>query len=188
MEAFLLCSGIVALAEMGDKTQLLSLMLAARYQKPLPIIAGILVATLLNHALAGGLGAWLTSWSGPAAMRWIVGISFILMGGWMLVPDTLEDDVSVKGGLGVFAATVMAFFLAEMGDKTQVATVALAARFESLAAVVLGTTAGMLIANVPAVLMGDRFAKRIPMRAVHGFGAALFVALGIYTLVAGLPT
>ncbi|MGB4467482.1 MAG: TMEM165/GDT1 family protein [Azovibrio sp.] len=183
MDAFLIATGIVALAEIGDKTQLLSFLLAARYKKPWPIIVGILVATLANHALAGAVGSWLTHLMGPDTLRWVLGISFILMAGWMLVPDKLDDETSsVSPRFGVFWTTLIAFFLAEMGDKTQVATVALAARYASLFAVVAGTTFGMMIANVPAVLIGDRMAAKMPVKLVHGIAALIFAVLGGYVL------
>ena len=182
MEALLVSTGIVALAEIGDKTQLLSLVLAARYRKPWPIVLGILVATLANHALAGAVGAWVTTVVGEDLLRWIVGLSFIAMAGWILVPDKLDDADARETRHGVFVATVIAFFLAEMGDKTQIATVALAARYQALAMVVAGTTLGMMIANVPAVLLGDRAAHRLPLRLVHGIAAAIFAALGLLAL------
>lgn len=181
IEAFLMSTGIVALAEMGDKTQLLSLVLAARYRKPLPIILGILVATLLNHAVAGAVGAWLMHWFGPSVMRWVLGVSFLGMAIWILIPDKLDDtDATPKGG--IFLTTVVAFFLAEMGDKTQFATVALAAQYASLSAVVMGTTAGMMLANAPAVLLGDRITRVVPMRTVHIIAAILFAVLGLLAL------
>jgi putative Ca2+/H+ antiporter (TMEM165/GDT1 family) len=182
LEAFLVSTGIVALAEIGDKTQLLALLLAAKFRKPVPIILGILVATLANHGLAGALGSWLTSLARPEVMRAILGISFLAMAGWILVPDKIDEDETKLARFGVFGTTVIAFFLAEMGDKTQVATVALAAQFQAFLAVVAGTTAGMLIANVPAVLLGDRIANRMPVRAVHGVAAVLFAVLGAATL------
>jgi putative Ca2+/H+ antiporter (TMEM165/GDT1 family) len=186
VEAFLVSTGIVALAEMGDKTQLLSLLLAARFRRPLPIIAGILVATLVNHAVAGALGAWIMHAVGPTVMRWILGLSFIAMAVWMLIPDKLDDDAgSSPPPYGVFVTTVVAFFLAEMGDKTQVATVALAARYSSLVGVVAGTTLGMMLANVPAVLLGDQVTRKVPMRLVHAVAAAIFLVLGVVALVAG---
>lgn len=183
MEAFLVSTGIVALAEIGDKTQLLALLLAAKFRKPVPIILGILVATLANHGLAGALGSWLTSLASPDVMRTILGISFLAMAGWILVPDKIDKDEAKLARFGVFGTTVIAFFLAEMGDKTQVATVALAAQYQAFLAVVAGTTAGMLIANVPAVLLGDRIANRMPVRAVHAVAAALFAVLGVATLL-----
>jgi putative Ca2+/H+ antiporter (TMEM165/GDT1 family) len=185
MEPFLISTGIVALAEMGDKTQLLALVLAARFRKPLPIVLGILVATLLNHGLAGALGAWLMAWLGPDRLRIGLGISFIAMAVWTLIPDKLDKDEAKPqyGHLGVFGATSIAFFLAEMGDKTQVATIALAARFDAYAWVVAGTTVGMLIANAPVVWLGERFAHRIPIRAVHIVAAGLFLILGVVTWV-----
>ena len=169
MEAFLVSSGIVALAEMGDKTQLLALVLAARFRKPLPIILGILVATLLNHAGAGALGSWVTQLIGGDWLRWILGLSFLLMAGWILIPDKIdEEDAKVATRFGIFGTTLIAFFLAEMGDKTQVATVALAAHYSAFYSVVAGTTVGMLIANVPAVLLGDKVATKVPLKLVHG--------------------
>lgn len=184
MEAFLISTGIVALAEIGDKTQLLAFLLAAKFRKPWPIIAGILVATLANHGLAGALGAWITAMVGPQTMRWVLGVSFIAMAIWTLIPDKLDDEGDSAGlRYGVFGTTVIAFFLAEMGDKTQVATVALAAQFNALVAVIAGTTLGMMIANVPAVLLGNRIAGRIPVRVVHGTAALIFAALGVVTLL-----
>ena len=183
MEAFLISTGIVALAEMGDKTQLLSLVLAARFRKPWPIVLGILVATLANHALAGAVGSWVTTVLGPNVLRWVLGLSFIAMAVWTLIPDKLDEDDAKLPRFGVFGATLIAFFLAEMGDKTQVATVALAAQYQMLIAVVAGTTLGMMIANVPAVLLGDRIAQRMPVRLVHGIAAAIFALLGIATLL-----
>lgn len=184
MEAFLVSTGVVALGEMGDKTQLLAVVLAAMYRRPWPIIAGILVATLANHAAAGALGGWVAQALGPELLRWVIGLSFIAMAGWMLVPDKLEDDAAA--GLrrfGVFGTTVIAFFLAEMGDKTQIATVALAARYADVVLVVLGSTLGMMLANVPAVFLGERIAKKVSMRLVHGIAAAIFAVLGVLTLL-----
>lgn len=184
MEAFLVSTGIVALAEMGDKTQLLSLVLAARFRKPWPIVLGILVATLVNHALAGAAGAWLTTLLGPQLLRWILAASFIAMAVWMLVPDKLDDEGETKTPrLGVFGTTVVAFFLAEMGDKTQVATVMLAARFPAWPAVVAGTTLGMMIANVPAVWFGERVTRIVPIRIVHVVSAVIFLVLGVAALL-----
>lgn len=183
LEAFLVSTGVVALGEMGDKTQLLALLLAARFRKPLPIVAGIFVATVLNHALAGALGAWLTRLVDPQWLRWLLGASFIAVALWMLVPDSTDDaPAAAHGRLGVFGVTVVAFFLAEMGDKTQIATVMLAARFDALAAVVLGTTLGMMVANVPAVLLGDKVTKWVPIRWVHGAAALVFAGLGVAVL------
>jgi Ca2+/H+ antiporter, TMEM165/GDT1 family len=184
MEAFLVSTGLVALAEMGDKTQLLALLLAARFRKPWPIVWGILVATLANHALAGALGAWVTTVLGPDVLRWVLGGSFIAMALWMLIPDRLdEDEAGARPRFGVFGATLIAFFLAEMGDKTQVATVMLAAQYQSWAAVVAGTTLGMMIANVPVVWFGERITRRVPIRLVHGIGAAIFLVLGVLALL-----
>jgi putative Ca2+/H+ antiporter (TMEM165/GDT1 family) len=184
LEAFLVSTGIVALGEMGDKTQLLAMLLAARFRKPLPIVLGILIATLANHALAGAVGQWVAQAIGPQWLRWIIGGSFLAMAVWMLVPDEIDEgetDARVLR-LGVLGTTVVAFFLAEMGDKTQIATVALAARYSELAAVVAGTTLGMMLANVPAVYLGDRIAQRVSMTVVHGVSAAIFAVLGVLTL------
>ena len=186
MEAFLVSTGIVALAEMGDKTQLLSLLLAARYRRPWPIVLGILVATLANHALAALVGGWLASLVSAQALRWALGLSFLAMAGWILVPDKAEDDGG--GGaqrFGVLGTTVIAFFLAEMGDKTQVATVALAAKYSALAAVVAGTTLGMMLANVPVVFLGGRLAAKIPLRLTRAVAAAIFALLGVAVLLSG---
>lgn len=183
MEAFLISTGVVAFAEIGDKTQLLAFLLAAKFRRPVPIVLGILVATLANHALAAAVGAWIASTLGPETMRWILGVSFLVMAAWTLVPDKLDDDDAKVGRYGVFLATLVAFFIAEMGDKTQIATVALAARFESVLAVVTGTTLGMMIANVPAVYFGERIAGRIPVRLVHGIAAFIFAVLGVATLL-----
>jgi putative Ca2+/H+ antiporter (TMEM165/GDT1 family) len=183
MEAFLVSTGIVALAEIGDKTQLLAFILAAKFRKPVPIILGILVATIANHAMAGALGAWITSLMGPETLRWVLGVSFIAMAAWTLVPDKFDEDEAKLAQFGVFGTTLIAFFLAEMGDKTQVATVALAAQYHSILFVVLGTTLGMMIANVPAVLLGDKIAERMPVRLVHGIAAAIFAVLGVATLL-----
>ena len=183
MEALLVSIGIVALAEVGDKTQLLTLVLAARYGKPWPIVAGIVVATLVNHAIAGALGAWLTRAIGPDAMRWILGVSFLAMAAWMLIPDKLDADAGVSRRIGgVFVTTTALFFLVEIGDKTQIATVALAARFDALVSVVLGTTLGMLLANVPVVLLARQAAARIPFRLIRALAALLFAATGVMTL------
>lgn len=182
MESFLVSTGIVALAEMGDKTQLLSLVLAARFRRPVPIIYGILVATVANHAFAGAVGAWVTTVLGPDMLRWILGLSFIAMAVWTLIPDRLDDAESQTARFGVFGTTVIAFFLAEMGDKTQVATVALAAQYSAFYAVVAGTTLGMMIANVPAVYLGERIAHRMPVRLVHRVAAAIVAILGVAVL------
>jgi putative Ca2+/H+ antiporter (TMEM165/GDT1 family) len=176
-------TGVVALAEIGDKTQLLAFILAARFRAPLPIIAGILVATLVNHGLAGALGAWIVAAVNPVVLRWVLGLSFLGMAAWTLVPDKIEDEEdAIVGRFGVFGATLISFFLAEMGDKTQLATVAMAAHFGRPLIVVMGTTLGMLIADVPAVFIGKQLADRIPMRLVHGVAAAIFALLGLATL------
>ena len=180
MEAFLLSTGIVALAEMGDKTQLLSLVLAARFRRPWPILWGILIATLANHALAGAVGASVTAWLGPQWLRWILAGSFIAMAAWMLVPDKLDDDDAPDAARhSVLVTTVIAFFLAEMGDKTQVATVMLAAQYQTWFAVVAGTTLGMMLANAPVVWFGERVMRRVPVRAVHLVSALIFLGLGL---------
>jgi putative Ca2+/H+ antiporter (TMEM165/GDT1 family) len=183
MEAFLVSTGIVALAEIGDKTQLLSFILAAKFRRPLPIVLGILVATLFNHGFAGALGAWITTLVSPETMRWVLGVSFIAMAAWTLIPDKFDESEAKFARFGVFGTTLVAFFLAEMGDKTQVATVALAAQYQSIVMVVVGTTLGMMLANVPAVYLGDRIADRMPVRTVHIVAACIFAALGIATLL-----
>ena len=183
MEAFLISTGLVALAEMGDKTQLLALILAVRFRKPWPIVAGILVATLVNHALAGAVGAWVTTVLGPVWLRWILGLSFLAMAVWMLIPDKIDDEGTDRAPRwGVFGTTVIAFFLAEMGDKTQIATVMLAAQYQAWAWVVAGTTLGMMLANAPVVWLGERMTRRIPIRLVHLVSAGIFVVLGLAVL------
>ncbi len=184
MEAFLVSTGIVALAEMGDKTQLLALVLAARFRKPWPIVLGIFVATLANHAMAGALGAWVTTLIGPQVLRWILGASFIAMALWMLIPDKLDDGETPNAPrFGVFGTTVLAFFLAEMGDKTQIATVMLAARYEAYVAVIAGTTLGMMLANAPVVWLGERVTRLVPLRVVHIISALIFAGLGLAALL-----
>jgi putative Ca2+/H+ antiporter (TMEM165/GDT1 family) len=183
MEALYISTGVVALAEMGDKTQLLAFILAARFKNPVPIILGILCATLVNHGLAGALGAWITSVINPDTMRWVLGLSFIAMAVWTLIPDQIEEEeTQVAQKLGVFGATLVTFFLAEMGDKTQIATVALAAHYAAPLLVVIGTTLGMLIADVPAVFVGNKFAAKIPMKLVHSIAAGIFAVMGLLTL------
>ena len=182
MEAFLVSTGIVVLAEIGDKTQLLALVLAARYRRPVPVILGILVATLANHALAAWLGAEVAGVLGRDALRWILGLSFLAMAAWTLVPDKLEKEKPRGARLGAFAATLVAFFLVEMGDKTQIATAALAARYASIAAVVAGTTLGMMLADVPVVLLGEAAANRLPLKWVHRAAAGAFVVLALLVL------
>jgi len=184
MQAFLVSTGVVALAEIGDKTQLLAFLLAARFKKPVPIILGILIATLVNHGLAGALGAFITRSLSPDILRWVLGLSFIAMAAWTLIPDKIEEEeTTVARRFGVFGATLITFFLAEMGDKTQIATVAMAAHYALPLTVVAGTTLGMLIADVPAVFIGNRLADRIPMKLVHGIAAAVFALLGVATLL-----
>jgi putative Ca2+/H+ antiporter (TMEM165/GDT1 family) len=186
MESLLVSTGVVALAEIGDKTQLLAFILAARFKKPVPIILGILVATLVNHGLAGALGAWITAMVSPQILRWILGFSFLGMALWTLIPDKMDEEgPRIAQRLGIFGATLVTFFLAEMGDKTQIATVALTAHYTAPLMVVMGTTMGMLIADVPAVFVGDRLADRIPMRLVHAVAAAIFALLGGLTLLGG---
>ena len=184
LEPFLVSTGVVALAEIGDKTQLLALVLAAKFRRPVPIILGILAATLANHALAGAVGSWLFATVGAERMRWILGISFIAMAFWTLIPDKYSEEEQKPPRFGVFGTTLIAFFLLEMGDKTQLATVALAAKYPSLIAVVAGTTVGMMLANVPAVLCGEVAAKKLPLRVVHGIAAAIFFVMGVVTLLA----
>ena len=186
MEAFLVSTGIVALAEMGDKTQLLALVLAVRYRNPMPIVLGILTATLVNHGLAGAAGAWMTGVVGPEALRWVLGGSFIGMAAWMLIPDKLDNSDAVSPTrLGVFGTTVVTFFLAEMGDKTQLATVMLAARYHAWFAVVAGTTLGMMLADAPVVWFGERITRRVPIKLVQASCALIFAALGVAALVWG---
>ena len=183
MEAFLISTGIVGLAEIGDKTQLLAFLLAAKFRKPLPIVLAILVATIANHAFAAAVGAWITSMLGPDVLRWVLGVSFLAMAAWTLIPDKLDEDETKLAKYGVFLTTLIAFFMAEMGDKTQVATVALAARYHDIVSVVLGTTCGMMLANVPAVYLGDKIANRVSLRLVHGIAALVFAVLGVATLL-----
>lgn len=184
MDSLLVSTGVVALAEIGDKTQLLAFLLAARFKKPLPIILGILLATVVNHGLAGALGAWITATLSPGVLRWVLGLSFIGMAVWTLIPDEIEEEETrVAKRFGVFGATLITFFLAEMGDKTQIATVAMAAHYAAPVMVVIGTTLGMLIADVPAVFVGDRLAAKIPMKLVHSIAAAIFALLGAATLL-----
>jgi Ca2+/H+ antiporter, TMEM165/GDT1 family len=184
LESLLISTGVIALAEIGDKTQLLAFILAARFKKPLPIIAAILCATLINHGLAGALGTWITAVVSPEVMRWVLGLSFIGMAIWTMIPDKIEgDETQVAGHLGVFGATLITFFLAEMGDKTQLATVALAAHYGTPLMVVVGTTMGMLLADAPAVFIGNKFAARIPMKLVHAIAAGIFALMGLLTLL-----
>jgi len=184
VETLFVSTGVIALAEIGDKTQLLAFLLAARFKKPWPIIAGILCATLVNHGLAGALGAWITAVVHPEVVRWVLGASFIAMALWTLIPDKIEEEETrIVPRFGVFGATLVTFFLAEMGDKTQIATVAMAAHYADPLWVVIGTTLGMLLADVPAVFVGDKLAARIPMRLVHSIAAAIFALLGVATLL-----
>ncbi len=180
---FLVSTGIVALAEMGDKTQLLALLLTTQFRRPLPIVLGIFVATIVNHAFAGAIGAWVAATLNPVVLRWVLGLSFLGMAGWTLIPDKLDDEQPAASQLGVFAATVVAFFLAEMGDKTQIATVALAAQYQSLFWVVAGTTVGMMLANVPVVMFGEWLTQRIPVRKIHITCAVVFAVMGVMVLL-----
>ena len=183
MESLLVSTGVVALAEIGDKTQLLAFILAARFKKPLPIILGILAATVVNHGLAGALGAWITAMVSPEVLRWVLGLSFVGMAIWTLIPDKIEEEETlIAKRFGVFGATLITFFLAEMGDKTQIATIALAAHYAAPLLVVIGTTLGMLIADVPAVFVGDKLASKIPMKLMHAIAASIFAILGLATL------
>ena len=183
MEALFVSTGVVALAEIGDKTQLLAFILAARFKKPVPIIFGILCATIINHGLAGALGAWITSSVSPEVLRWILGASFIGMAIWTLIPDRIEEEeTQIARKTGVFLATFITFFLAEMGDKTQIATIAMAAHYATPLLVVVGTTLGMLIADVPAVFVANKFAEKIPMKLVHSIAASIFLVMGLLTL------
>ena len=185
MEAFVVSTGVVARGEMGDETQLLAMVLAATFRRPWAIVAGIFVATILNHAAAGAVGGWVAQALGPDILRWVVGVSFVVMAGWMLIPDKIDDEAPrALSRLGVFGTTVVAFFLAEMGDKTQIATVALAARYPlEIVQVVIGTTLGMMLANVPAVFLGEKIARKVSMKLVHSIAAAIFAALGLATLL-----
>jgi putative Ca2+/H+ antiporter (TMEM165/GDT1 family) len=182
MQAFFVSAGVVALAEIGDKTQLLALVLAAKYRKPLPIIAGIFGATIVNHLIAGAVGAWIAAYVGPVIMRWILGLSFIAMAAWTLVPDKVDDEQDATPRFGVFLTTLAAFFLLEIGDKTQIATVALAAKYSSLVQVVAGTTFGMMLADVPAVLLGEVAARKLPMKLMRTIAAGIFLVLGVLML------
>lgn len=184
MEAFLVSTIGVALAEIGDKTQLLAFLLAARFKKPLPIIAGIFCATIVNHGLAGVLGAWITAMVSPEILSWLLGLSFVGMAIWTMIPDKIEEEETwIAQKIGVFGATFFTFFLAEMGDKTQLATVAMAAHYANPLIVVAGSTIGMLLANVPAVFAAEKLAARIPMKLVHSIAAAFFAVLGLAILV-----
>ncbi len=183
MEPLLVSLGVVALAEIGDKTQLLALMLAARFRRPVPIIAGILTATLVNHGLAGALGAWITVALSPTVLRWVLALSFFGMAVWALIPDRIDPhEARIAHRWGVYGTTAFTFFLAEMGDKTQIATVAMAAHYHSALPVIAGTTLGMLLADVPAVLLGHRLAQKIALRWVHICAAVVFAAFGVATL------
>jgi putative Ca2+/H+ antiporter (TMEM165/GDT1 family) len=184
VEVFLISTGVVALGEMGDKTQLLAFLLAAKFKRPVPIVLGVLTATLLNHSAAGAVGTWVAAQLGPTLLRWVIGLGFLGMAAWVLVPDKADEEaVLAPQRFGVFGTTVVAFFLAEMGDKTQIATVALAARFHDLVAVVAGTTLGMMLADVPAIFLGDKIARAVPMRLVHGVAAGIFAVLGVLALL-----
>lgn len=187
MEAFLTSAALVALAEIGDKTQLLSFVLAARLRKPWPIIAGIFVATIANHLFASSVGVWLASLVDRQWLPWITGLVFVAFGLWALHPDSLDDDPKLHRA-GAFVTTAIAFFIAEMGDKTQLATVALAARFDALFAVVIGTTIGMMLANVPAVIVGEKLAQKLPLTAIRWIAAGVFIATGGATMLGAAGT
>lgn len=187
MEAFLTSAALVALAEVGDKTQLLSFVLAARLRKPWPIIAGIFVATIANHLFAGSIGVWLATLVDPRWLPWIAGLVFVAFGLWALHPDSLDDDPKPHRS-GAFVTTAIAFFIVEMGDKTQLATVALAARFDALLAVVMGTTIGMMLANVPAVIIGEKLARKLPLMAIRWIAAGVFIATGVATMLGAAGT
>lgn len=186
MEALFVSTGVVALAEIGDKTQLLAFILAARYKRPWPIILAILLATLVNHGLAGAIGAWVPALLDPDVLRWVLGLSFLAMAIWILIPDKIDDAEAARTRFGVFGTTLVTFFLAEMGDKTQIATVALAAKYQEFWWVVLGTTLGMMLANVPAVVFGERIARRMPTQLVHRIAACIFAVLGVLALLGGM--
>jgi putative Ca2+/H+ antiporter (TMEM165/GDT1 family) len=183
MDAFLVSTGIVGLAEIGDKTQLLAFLLAARFRRPLPIVLGIFVATVANHAFAAAVGSLVSDLLGAGVMRWVLGLSFLAMAAWIMVPDEIDEQEAQLATYGVFVTTLIAFFIAEMGDKTQIATVALAARYESMAAIIAGTTFGMMLANVPAVYFGERIANKVPLKLVHGIAALIFAVIGMATLL-----
>ncbi len=186
MDSLLVSTAVVAVAEIGDKTQLLALVLAARFRQPVPIVFGILFATLANHALAAWAGGLAAAWMGPELTRWMVGLSFLAMAGWMMIPDraAFEDGgLGTMKAAGAFLATLVSFFLVEIGDKTQIATIALAARYESVIVVALGTTLGMMIANVPVVVLGEVAARKIPMKLAHAVAAAVFAGLGLAALL-----
>ena len=182
MEAFLVTAGVVAIGEIGDKTQLLSLMLAARYRRPLPIVLGIVSATVVNHAIAAAAGVWLRGALDPQAFRWLLGLSFLAVAAWMLAPDEAGEERPAADRYGVFVVTLVAFFLAEMGDKTQVSTLMLAARYDSIATVVAASTVGMLCADVPAVFLAASLPRSIPLAAVRFTAAGVFAALGLAAL------
>lgn len=182
MEALFVSTAVVAVAEIGDKTQLLALVLAARFRKPWPIILGILVATIANHALAAWAGAAAAAWVGGEMLRWILGASFLAMAAWIMVPDKIDDEPRLTDKFGPFLATLVAFFVLEIGDKTQIATIALSARFNDLLLVTCGTTLGMMAANIPAVLLGEVAATKAPLKLVHGIAAAIFAVMGLLVL------
>src|SRR5579863_4008387 len=186
MEAFLISTASVAIGELGDKTQILSLILATRLRKPWPIIAGIFAGTLLNHLIACSLGQWAGKLIDPQLLRWVLGISFLAVAAWALIPDKMQDEVNTRDAYGVFAVTAVTFFLAEMGDKTQIVALALAARYNDLIAVVAGTTLGMMLVNIPTVLCADRATKWIPLKLVRIVAAAIYAVLGVLTLL-GYP-
>lgn len=184
LPAFFTTAGLVAIAEIGDKTQLLSLLLAARFRRPLPILAAVLVATIVNHALASLLGVWIQGLIQPHILRWVLAASFLAMAVWTLIPDKLDEDEQPRGRWGAFATTLVVFFVAEIGDKTQLATTALAARYDSVLLVTAGSTLGMLIANAPVILLGPRIISRLPLQLVRRVAAAAFALLALVTVMA----
>ncbi len=181
MEAIINSTVLVFISEMGDKTQLLALILAARFRKPIPILFGIFIATILNHALASYVGSFITNYFSPYTLRWLLAITFIIFGLWVLIPDK-DNGLKMTDRYGAFVTTLIAFFIAEMGDKTQLATVALGAKYTSIAAVTFGTTLGMMLANAPAVYFGQWFTDRIPMKWVHRIASVLFIGFGVACL------
>jgi putative Ca2+/H+ antiporter (TMEM165/GDT1 family) len=183
MDAFLISTGSVAVGELGDKTQLLSLILATRLRKPVPIIAGIFAATLINHLIACSVGEWVGTLMTPTILRWVLGISFLAVAVWALIPDKMDENVKTRGNYGVFALTAVTFFMAEMGDKTQIIALALAAKFDALVAVVAGTTLGMMIVNIPTVLFAERATKWVPVKVVRIVAALIYAILGVITLL-----
>ena len=183
MDPFFISTGSVAVGELGDKTQLLSLILATRLRKPLPIIAGIFAATLINHLIACSVGEWVGTLMTPTVLRWVLGISFLAVAVWALIPDKMDENVKTQGNYGIFVLTAVTFFMAEMGDKTQIIALALAAKYDALVAVVAGTTLGMMIVNIPTVLFAERATKWVPVDVVRIVAALIYAILGVITLL-----